>query len=227
MKNHKWIWIALVILFIAALAVTIVLVNRWYLSGNVRTTGQQVRVDLSGKAYIFEHETGEMLGETMMTLYGETKPGNLEVFDGWMNIMNMEYMNEYDGVLTTTMGVLEGEDGYMEIHVHESCTHVETNDRGTKEEVTHACKYTYEFYVHPDMQDFLVARVKDSYALYPVWILTTKYRDKLYTFAMNGQTGKFVGNLPIDWVRFAAWLSGVTLGGGLLAYLAGMLLGLI
>ena len=36
------------------------------------------------------------------------------------------------------------------------------------------------------------------YALLPVWILNTKYEGKLYTFAMNGQTGKIIGNLPID-----------------------------
>ena len=37
-----------------------------------------------------------------------------------------------------------------------------------------------------------------SYALYPVWILNTTWRGKKYVFAMNGQTGKFVGNLPVD-----------------------------
>lgn len=37
-----------------------------------------------------------------------------------------------------------------------------------------------------------------NYALLPVWILNTKYKDTIYTFAMNGQTGKFVGELPID-----------------------------
>ncbi|MGP1612903.1 MAG: hypothetical protein ACTTG8_07400 [Catonella sp.] len=36
------------------------------------------------------------------------------------------------------------------------------------------------------------------YALYPVWVLTTRWRDKAYIFAMNGQTGKFVGDLPVD-----------------------------
>ena len=36
------------------------------------------------------------------------------------------------------------------------------------------------------------------YALYPVWILNTTYEGRKYTFAMNGQTGKFVGNLPLD-----------------------------
>lgn len=36
------------------------------------------------------------------------------------------------------------------------------------------------------------------YALVPVWILTTRYQDKPYTFMMNGQTGKVVGSLPYD-----------------------------
>lgn len=39
---------------------------------------------------------------------------------------------------------------------------------------------------------------KTRYALYPVWLLNTTYKGKRYTFAMNGQTGKFVGDLPVD-----------------------------
>lgn len=49
-----------------------------------------------------------------------------------------------------------------------------------------------------------------KYALYPVWLLNTTYKNQKYTFAMNGQTGKFVGNLPTDWGKF--W--GLTLGLG-------------
>lgn len=37
-----------------------------------------------------------------------------------------------------------------------------------------------------------------SYAMVPVWILTTRFEDKPYTFMMNGQIGKVVGSLPID-----------------------------
>lgn len=37
-----------------------------------------------------------------------------------------------------------------------------------------------------------------TYVMYPVWLLNVKWKDNLYTFAMNGQTGKFVGNLPSD-----------------------------
>ena len=47
------------------------------------------------------------------------------------------------------------------------------------------------------------------YALYPVWILNTKWNDKNYTFAMNGQTGKMVGDLPMDMASFWKWLLGV------------------
>lgn len=37
-----------------------------------------------------------------------------------------------------------------------------------------------------------------AYALYPVWILNTKWKDKSFRFAVNGQTGKIAGNLPIS-----------------------------
>jgi DNA-directed RNA polymerase subunit RPC12/RpoP len=39
---------------------------------------------------------------------------------------------------------------------------------------------------------------KVSNALLPMWILNTKYNGENYQFIMNGQTGKFVGKLPVD-----------------------------
>ena len=62
-------------------------------------------------------------------------------------------------------------------------------------------------------QERSVANTKNgtaSYALFPVWLLNTKYQDKTYTFAMNGQTGKLVGNLPCDKGKFWAMLLGIT-----------------
>ena len=35
-----------------------------------------------------------------------------------------------------------------------------------------------------------------SYALLPVWMLSTRWKDQNFLFAMNGQTGKLVGDLP-------------------------------
>lgn len=39
--------------------------------------------------------------------------------------------------------------------------------------------------------------LETDYVLLPVWMLNVKYGDKFWTFAMNGQTGKMVGNIPI------------------------------
>lgn len=47
------------------------------------------------------------------------------------------------------------------------------------------------------------------YALLPVWVLNTKYNGTLYTFMMNGQTGKMVGKLPVDKGRCAAMFCGI------------------
>lgn len=48
---------------------------------------------------------------------------------------------------------------------------------------------------------------KIRYALLPVWMLNIKYMDKTYKFAVNGQTGKVVGEYPVDkkkkWKYFA------------------------
>ena len=35
-----------------------------------------------------------------------------------------------------------------------------------------------------------------AYALLPVWFLNTKWQGKTYSFVMNGQTGRFCGDLP-------------------------------
>jgi hypothetical protein len=40
--------------------------------------------------------------------------------------------------------------------------------------------------------------VSARYGLLPVWMLHSFFEDKDYLFAMNGQTGKMLGNLPID-----------------------------
>lgn len=46
---------------------------------------------------------------------------------------------------------------------------------------------------------------KQEYAMLPVWLLSTKWNQQNFLFAINGQTGKMTGNLPIDkkkqWIR--------------------------
>lgn len=63
-----------------------------------------------------------------------------------------------------------------------------------------------------------------KYALYPVWILNTTWNGKKYVFAINGQTGKIVGNLPVDKKKYAALLVGLTAAYGAAAFLISYLL---
>lgn len=42
-------------------------------------------------------------------------------------------------------------------------------------------------------------------------MLHTRWNDKDFLFAMNGQTGKLIGDLPVDPKRVAAWFAGISL----------------
>ena len=67
--------------------------------------------------------------------------------------------------------------------------------------------------VVPENSSVQISNGKAKYALYPVWLLNTTWNGEKYLFAMNGQTGKFVGNLPCDKGAYWRWL--LSLAGGL------------
>lgn len=51
---------------------------------------------------------------------------------------------------------------------------------------------------------------KVKYALFPVWILSTTWNGRQYLFAVNGQSGKMAGDLPLDQAAYKKWLFGLT-----------------
>lgn len=78
--------------------------------------------------------------------------------------------------------------------------------------------------VVPTAKQLQIKHSKAKYVLLPVWMLHTKYQDKTYTFAMNGQTGKMTGTLPIDKKRMWGWFSAVGAAVALVVSLIQMLL---
>ena len=62
---------------------------------------------------------------------------------------------------------------------------------------------------------------KVRYVLYPVWLLNTSWNGNAYHFGMNGQTGKFVGDLPIDKVKATLTFLVAAALGFLVAFLIG------
>lgn len=90
-----------------------------------------------------------------------------------------------------------------------------------KESTERAFRSTVTGYtsVMPENTSMVLRDGVTKYALYPVWILNTTWKDQKFIFAMNGQTGKFVGNLPMDMGAFVRWF--VLTGGiaGLITFL--------
>lgn len=49
-----------------------------------------------------------------------------------------------------------------------------------------------------------VKRKNTEYAVMPVWMLSTKWKDQNFLFAMNGQSGKMIGDLPVSGGKLGA-----------------------
>jgi hypothetical protein len=81
-----------------------------------------------------------------------------------------------------------------------------------KNSTEQAFKSTVEGYtsVTPENSSIQLHGGKATYALYPVWLLNTTWNGNKYTFAMNGQTGKFVGDLPVDKAAATRWTLGLS-----------------
>ena len=89
-------------------------------------------------------------------------------------------------------------------------------DRRSRETLENALRETVTSYgtCVTDRTDIRLHRGKVHYALLPVWMLSTKWNGESFLFAMNGQTGKLVGDLPTDrgryWGTFGAIAGVVT-----------------
>ena len=81
-------------------------------------------------------------------------------------------------------------------------------DTRCRETLAQALRDTVTGYGVTEREDIALRRGKVHYALLPVWMLSTKWNGQDFLFAMNGQTGKLVGDLPTDrgrfWGMFAA-----------------------
>jgi len=103
--------------------------------------------------------------------------------------------------------------GYLadKYDVNEQDSIARANER-IKQSTNNAFASTVKGYttVLPEASNIRLQNGKAKYALYPVWLLNTTWNGKQYTFAMNGQTGRLVGDLPMDKGAYRRWLFGLT-----------------
>lgn len=102
--------------------------------------------------------------------------------------------------------------GYMadkyDVSAEQSFNRAETRVEQSTQEAFRATVNGYTTVV-PKMSNVKAQQGKYRYALLPVWILNTKYNGEKYMFAVNGQTGKVSGKLPVDKKKFWLFFGGI------------------
>ncbi|MBR3475093.1 MAG: hypothetical protein IKH34_08525 [Oscillospiraceae bacterium] len=73
----------------------------------------------------------------------------------------------------------------------------------------------------PVGKNLVLRRGAVKYVMLPVWLLSTRWNGQSFLFAMNGQTGKLVGDLPVSMARYWGWFGAIA--APLAAILAGLL----
>ena len=92
-----------------------------------------------------------------------------------------------------------------DVDANESITRANERVKNSTESAFARTVTGYEM-VEPESTNIRLKNGGVQYALLPVWFLSTKWQDRSFVFAMNGQTGKFTGNLPLDKGLYFTWL---------------------
>lgn len=70
-------------------------------------------------------------------------------------------------------------------------------------------------------ENYNIRKTKWEYIMLPVWFMTYKYNGEIYSFAINGQTGKLAGTPPLDKKKLKLFSAGIGLIGAIAAFLIG------
>lgn len=80
----------------------------------------------------------------------------------------------------------------------------ETGQAIIQQRVRAACAQQVPGDTQRDLQvDTAFSNMTYKHVLVPVWIASYRYRDKVYHFLINGQTGEVQGEAPISWIKVA------------------------
>lgn len=178
-------------------------------SGNVQGKATKVRSYVRGDTRITETRHYRVGREGKAIFQGVPADGSKKMDDDLMAILEPF---DYQDLEDFSMSYLSGY--YAEKY---DMDHNEVYPRVTQLLRTHMqtlLTNTIQGYSTVSIQHSNVKfhNVKVSYCLLPVWMFTYQFQGKTYVFAMNGQTGKIAGELPISKARAFAWFGGVAAG---------------
>ena len=196
----------------------------WYVncetSGSINATSKQVRSWVVGD---YRH--------TETTIRGHFRQGNMKIENMPEAALNgkdrdiMQYVCPFDAAdfVPFSMSYLSGffaEKRNVEINEIEN--EVDEKIRGYSAE---RLKNTInEVNVTVENSSVNIGEKSWSYNLLPVWVLNYKHKEKNYIYALNGQTGRVYGELPVSNGKLIALFAGVAAAATLLLSVVGVIL---
>ncbi|MFA5522955.1 MAG: hypothetical protein WDA24_01230 [Tissierellales bacterium] len=175
--------------------------------GKVVAEGRKVRTWVAGKKRYTETKYYDVTRVATASFNGIPADGSKKADDRLMETLEPY---DYNQMVDFSMSYLSG---YM----------AEKYDVDNKEVFGRISKRVNEYtstLLRNTIQGYSSVTLRDSiidinksqaaYVLLPVWIFTYNYRGKTYIFALNGQTGKIAGSLPLSKARAAAWFGAIS-----------------
>lgn len=144
--------------------------------------------------------------------------GSVEMDDAYMESIEPFYM---DKAVTFQEGYLSGYEAMKYDLPKEECRNrAEERIKSTCEDTLSKSVNKNEYSVISQKNCSISCRKGNiKYALLPVWSLHVKYKGETYRFAINGQTGKITGELPVDKSLFWKHALGMFAGSSVAVYI--------
>ena len=171
----------------------------WLFDETVEADGEfsatKSRYYTDGDYDVTETDHYKVLRSGTMSFHNVPVDGSVKMDDTWMeSIEPFDYSKMVPFTTTYLAGYLA--DKY-DVESEKALPKAEMRIRESAEGVLQDTVTGYDSCSTSELSVYRTA-CTTQYAMAPVWILTTRYQDKPYTFVMNGQTGKLVGRLPVD-----------------------------
>ncbi len=167
----------------------------YHVNGSIEAEGRRVSTWRSGDYVYTKTDTYHVYRDAQMDYHRIPVDGSTHFNDDMMNSIEPF---DYQGLVDFSHSYLSGflAEKY-DVSSEDAKKDAETRARNS---TTNTLRDTIVGYNGVDIrnENHQIQPVKDDYVLLPVWMLNIKYKGKLYMFAMNGQTGKMIGDIPVD-----------------------------
>ena len=165
-------------------------------------TGTKLRVWRSGDTEYTEHKIYSIIREMNIDFEKIPVDASIAMEDGVMDLMEPYNYQALEAFQAKYMSGF-----FSEIYNEGSSELEERAKKKVGEDSRELMQATISGYntVNATNDDLTMKRDGTHYALMPVWIYQYSYRKKEYRFYINGQTGKVIGETPVDYKKAAVY----------------------